>query len=278
MKKIISILLLFTNLIGFSQNSKTTKILEEGKLLYRLEKASWYGTDDFLERFSNKKDSIGGYLSYQTENNKVNCIFFSRYNNDKILVRYQFDSIPKQEPIKIDTINKNVTEIERDLIEIRQDARDRVYKNTEGFFTFYENTSLNFIPVITKKEKQVFILTASQISGIVLLGNDYILKYSKKNKFKSKIKLHNTIIQFPYKAENSDNTMVSTIHSHVVTDYITSTDICTLLLYKDYVEWKKHYVIGKKHVTIFDLEKEILAVMTRKAWNKIYKNENNIDY
>ncbi len=275
MKKTILtlILLIFINLIGFSQNSKVTKILEEGKLLYRLERASWFGTDDFLERFNHKKDSIGGYLSYQTEDNKINCIFYSRYNNNEILVRYQFDSLPKQTPIEIDTINKNASKIERDLIEIREDARNRVYENSDNFFTFYENTSLNFIPVITKKEKKVFIVTAPIISGIVLLGNDYILKYSKKNKFKSQKKLHNTIIQFPYKSKNSDNPIFSTIHSHVVTDYITSTDICTLLLYKDYVEWKTHFVVGKKHVSIFDMEKEILTVMPKKAWNKIYNNK-----
>jgi len=38
-----------------------------------------------------------------------------------------------------------------------------------------------------------------------------------------------------------------------------------LLLHKDYVEWKQHYVMGKKYVSIFDMEKETLAVLTLKA-------------
>jgi len=133
----------------------------------------------------------------------------------------------------------------------------------------YENTSLNFIPVITKKEKKVLIVTGPQTSGVVLLGNDYVLKYNKRNKFKSKKKIHNTLIELPYGTKDNENRTVATMHSHVVTPYITSTDICTLLLYKDYVGWKTHYVIGKKYVTIFDLEKEALAVMTTKAWKKI---------
>jgi len=124
MKNTILTLLLFTNLLGFSQNSKTNKILEEGKLLYRLEKASWYGTDDFLVRFVDKRDSIGGYLSYQTEDEKVNCIFYSRFDKTKILVRYQFDNLPVQIPIGIDTLNISATETELNLIEIREDARN----------------------------------------------------------------------------------------------------------------------------------------------------------
>lgn len=273
MKIIIFISLILSNLILFSQKKETEMILEEGKTLYRLEKASWYGTDVLLERFENKKDSIGGYLSYQTNDNKVNCIFFSRYNSNEILVRFQFDSLPKSRPIYIDTINRKATELEKNLIEIRQSAKNIVYENADKFFSFYENTSMNFIPIIQKNKKQVFILTGPQKSGVVLLGNDYVMYYDKKNKFKSKNKLHNSIIQFNYKLEDQDKTILSTMHSHVVTEYITSTDICTLLLYKEFTEWKTHYVIGKKYVSIFDLEKEILATMTLEAWNRVYKTD-----
>ncbi len=100
------------------------------------------------------------------------------------------------------------------------------------------------------------------------------MTYNKKNEFVKKKKLHNTLIQFLYKSENKDNPTVSTIHSHVITKYITSTDICTLLLYKDYVEWKQHIVISEKEVSIFDMEKEILVTMKRKAWEKINNSEN----
>jgi len=273
MKGILSIIFTLGSLLVFSQNKETETILSEGKLLYRLERASWYGTDDILGRFKSKKDSIGGYLSYETSDNNINTIFFSKYNANNILVRYQFDSLPKQNPIKIDTINKNVTEIERNLIGIRQNARDIVYKNSDKYFNFHENTSLNFIPLIVNGKKQVFVLTGPQVGGIVLLGRDYLLKYDNKYMFKSKEKLHNSIIQFSYKSDNKDNSVVSTMHSHVLTDYITSTDICTLLLYKDYVEWKQHIVISKKQVSIFDLDKETLFTMKRKAWEKIYNTQ-----
>jgi len=268
MKKLVFIYLIFGSLALFSQNKKADKILKEGKLLYRLEKASWYGTDDFLVRFKDLTSNIGGYVSYETDGNKVNTVFFDKYIN-KVIVRYTFDEVPKEIPIKIDTINRVITELEKNLFKIRQDAKNKMIENKDDFFKFYKNTSPNFIPVITKNKKQVFILTGPQKSGIVLIGNDYLLKYNKKNKFKSKEKIHNSILEFKYKSKNKKKPLVSTYHSHIVTDFITSTDICTLLLYKDYIEWKQHTVMSKKWVSIFDLQKENLIILKMKAWKKI---------
>ena len=274
MKKSILLLLLISVTLSFSQNKETDRILEEGKLLFRLEKGSWYGTDNMLANFNKKKDSIGGYLSYETENNQINTIFFSRYNSDKILVRYTFDSLPKVKPIKIDTTNNVASDLEKSLIIIRQDAKDRASSNEDKFFSFYENTALNFIPVIKGEERNVFVLTGPQVSGVVLIGNDYKLSYDVKNKFDKKMKIHNSILQFPYNSSDKENKTVETFHSHVLTKYISSTDICTLLLYKNYVEWNKHIVMSKKEVSIFDMEKETLFTMKRKAWKKIIEHQN----
>jgi len=132
---------------------------------------------------------------------------------------------------------------------------------------------LNFIPLINDKEKSVFVLTGPKVSGVVLLGNDYKINYDKKNEFKEKEKIHNSILQFLYNSGDKKKPTVSTIHSHLLTEYISSTDICTLFLYKNYVEWNQHIVISEKEVSIFDLEKEILFTMKRKAWEKIYNNQ-----
>lgn len=269
MKNIILILVLLFNVHIYSQNKESKKILNEGKLLFRLEKGSWYGTDDMLVRFKTKKDSLGGYVSYETDENKINTIFFSQFNSDKILIRYVFDSLPKPIPIRIDTLNQNATALEKSLISMLKDAREKAFSNKDDFFSFYENTSLNFIPIINKKERNVFVLTGPQVSKIVILGNDYKLSYNKKNKLIQKERIHNSILNFPYTSKDKKTKTVSTIHSHLVTDYISSTDICTLLLYKNYVEWNQHIVISKKKVSIFDLKKETLLVMKRKAWEKI---------
>jgi hypothetical protein len=38
-------------------------IVDEGKLLYHSEMASWYGTDVFLDNYKSR-ENIGGYISY----------------------------------------------------------------------------------------------------------------------------------------------------------------------------------------------------------------------
>ena len=271
MKKLFLIFTAVVTMTTSSFGQKSNEILEEGKLLYRLEKASWYGTDVFLEKFAHKRDIAGGYLSYLNENNQVVNIFFERNNPSRILVRFEFESLPQENPTKIDTLNLKITQQEKDLIAIRQDAIQQISKNEDDFFTFYNNTSFNPIPLIHKGKKRVFVLTGPKVSDIVILGNDYLLTYDKKNKCIKKEKIHNSLIQLPYKSDEVK--MTATVHSHVISDLITSTDICTLLLYKDYVEWKQHYVISKKNVSIFDLEKETLFVMTKEAWDKIYESE-----
>ncbi len=278
MKKLILALLLIASSLAFSQNKKSEKILNEGKLLYRLEKGSWYGTDDMLARFKTKRDSVGGYLSYETADKNINTIFFSRFDNDRILIRYAFDSMPKPQPIKIDTINQKATELEKNLIKIRQDAKDRAFSEKDTFFSFYENTLYNFIPVVTDKERNVFILTGTNALKAVLIGNDYKLSYNRKFEFERKEKIHNSILQFPFASEEEDEEKtITTFHSHVITEYISSTDICTLLLYKDFVDWNQHIVISEKEVSIFDLEKESLFTMKREAWEKIYDQEKEKD-
>lgn len=269
MRKILLLLLLAFYGYSYAQDKKTEKILNEGKLLFRLEKGSWYGTDDILVRFKTKLDSVGGYLSYETSEKKINTIFFSRFDSDHILVRYEFDIVPKPEPIRIDTLNQKASDLEKNLIAMRQDAMAKSHSNDDGFFTFYENTSLNFIPLINGKERTVFVLTGPQFSGFVLIGNDYKLYYNKKNELLKKEKIHNSMLQFPFTSENKESPLTSTFHSHILSEYISSTDICTLLLYKDYVEWNQHTVISEKKVSIFDLENEMLFTMDRKVWESI---------
>ena len=65
MKQLAIILLITTSALqATAQKPDSEAILQEGKLLYRLEKAAWYSTDHFLANFQDKRNSIGGYLSY----------------------------------------------------------------------------------------------------------------------------------------------------------------------------------------------------------------------
>jgi len=261
------VLILYAQLAASSIDSISTTIMDEGKLLCRLEKASWYATDYFLEKLESKKDSLGGYLSYQN-NDRIVSIFFSRYDSSHILARFTFGLLPRKEPLSVDILNNAPTPEEIGLITIRQDAFRRIYSDTTGFFRHYDNTSFNLIPINNHIGKKVFVLTGPGEAGNVLIGNDYLFTYKANNEFAKKEKLHNSLITFPYKGK--ENKVTATTHSHILSEYITSTDVCTLLLYKDFLEWNQHIVFSQNYVSILDLGKETLIILTKEAFNKIY--------
>jgi hypothetical protein len=59
------------------------------------------------------------------------------------------------------------------------------------------------------------------------------LTFDKDNNLISKKQLHKNIIPIEYGKEEEGITIESTIHSHLpeTGDFITATDICTLMLY-----------------------------------------------
>lgn len=273
MKNFIFITMLLLSTLLSAKTPDTKKVLEEGKLLYRLEKANWYGSDFLMSQYPDKMDIIGGYVSYVSERNQITTTYYNRKNRDKIEIRLIFDSLPKQNPVFIDSLHPSANSLEKELIYLRQDAINRITANTDQFFSFYKDCSFNIIPLITPKERKTIILTGTSKKNVLILGNDYKLTYNQKNKFSKKEKIHMSLIQLPLKSESDTAKILSTVHSHVLDDIISSTDICTMLLYKDYIDWDTHYVIGKNWVSIFDLRKESLFILSRKIWDMKFENE-----
>jgi hypothetical protein len=270
MKKTILILLnfsLFT--LAFGQNNidkQTSAIIEEGRMLYKSEMASWYGTDIFLEKFSNKKANTSGYFSY-VENNISKCIFFSKGEFPKVIGTISFDSTYNIKTAIADGTERDFTSEELDLYLIRKIALAEIKKDT--IFKTFENTSLNIIPIINKTVKKVYVLTGPSNDGVVIIGNDYLLTFGKNSKLTEKKQLHKNIIPINYAKTESEE--VVTMHTHLpeTGEFITATDICTILLYEKFAKWKQHIVISREYVSFWDCNKDTLTVLTKKAWDKI---------
>jgi hypothetical protein len=248
---------------------QTALIVAEGKKLYRSEMASWYGTDIFLEKFSDRRENIGGYFSY-TDNNISKCIFFSNAENPKVIGTISFDSTYNVSTAKVDGAERDFTNNEFDLYTIRKLALAEIISDT--LFETYKNTELNLIPLIDKEEKSVFVLTGPKSGGAVIIGNDYLLTFDKKNKLLKKKRLHKNIMSIKY-MEDKDEAVTMHSHSPETGDYITATDICTLLLYEKYAKWKQHIVISVDYVCLWDCKTNQLVTLTRKAWDKIAKDQ-----
>lgn len=271
MKKLyVSILIpLLAVTSAFAAKPDAESILAEGVQLYRLEKASWYATDDFVASYPRRVADVGGYISYQAEDGAVNTVFYHKDDADSVLARYKFTALPDKAFVFADTVDPGERELEKRLITIRQDALDRMVENTDDFFEFYPNTAINFIPVPVGREGLVYIVTAPTASGKVVLGGDYELAYNSRNRLKGRRKVHETLIELPARSGDPDHKMSVTSHSHLHSSAIEPTDICTLLLYKDFVEWKKHVVVGRGYVSVLDLDNQTLEIFTTEEWERL---------
>lgn len=249
----------------------TAPIVEEGKHLYRLEMASWNGTDLFLANYENKAQ-VGGYFSY-IEGDISKCLFFSKQKEAKVLGIISFDSTYNTNKAELDFKERAFTNEEKEIYTIRQNALKRI--NSDTIFKTYQNTSLNIIPVISKKEKKVYVLTGPQTHGYVIFGNDYILTFDQNNQVSSVKPLHQNLIPIKYGQETDSLQVKTSYHSHseATGDFITATDICTLMLYSKYTTWLKHNVVSKKYLNMWDCKKNTLFVISNEVLDKIQEDQ-----
>jgi len=245
----------------------TDSIKSEGYALYRSEWASWYGTDIFLYKCAAKKLLSGGYFSYETERALTN-IFFSKGDNPMVLASITFAKDFNPGNYKLDTIPRKFDKIEQNYYALRAAARERMSSDT--IFKYFNNTNLNIVPLIEKDIKRVYILTGPQVNGVVIFGNDYLVDFNDKNEITSIKKLHRNIISMKAKADTG-SAITTTYHTHlpVSGDFMSATDICTLLLYQKLTTWKQHYVVSKNYFSIWDCDKNQFLIMTREAMERI---------
>lgn len=274
MNKIITLALALTTLNLFGQTTENPTamaqpIVEEGKRLYRSEMASWYGTDLFLERYKNR-ENIGGYFSY-TEKDRSKCIFFSGADQPLVIGTITFDSTYSTETAVIDLTERAFAGPENDLFTIRGAALEAMYSDT--IFRTYKNTNLNLIPLIYGEEKKVYVLTGPKESGVVIFGNDYLITFDTNNKLTGKKQLHRNIIPIHYGEEGKES--AGAMHSHLpeTGDFITATDICTLMLYEKFAKWKQHSVISAKYMNLWDCLTDQLVVVPREIIDKINEDQ-----
>ncbi|MGX9987565.1 hypothetical protein [Soonwooa purpurea] len=269
MKQIFPILLLFFTLKLFGQNTEklTKPIIEEGKRLYKSEMSSWHGTDLFLTKYKDR-ENIGGYFSYSENNENIN-VFFSKSENPKIIGTIKFDETFDLNKATVDLTERDFKDEENEIYSLRKKALNIIDNDT--IFKRYQNTNLNLIPLLDKKENKVYVLTAPSVNGVVIFGNDYLLTFDKKNNLKSAKALHKNIIPIEFKKGDDIET---TMHSHLpeTGDFITATDICTLMLYGKATGWKQHNVVSKNYLNIWNINTDNLFVMTMDAVKRIYED------
>ncbi len=243
-------------------------IVAEGKALYRSEWASWHGTDIFLEKYKEKQNLLGGYVSYETASNLVN-VFYSKGDKPLTMGVITFGKDFDEKNYRFDTVARALNPTEQDLFKLRQAAFKALHTDTT--FKQYNNTSFNVIPFIKNGVKRVYILTSPEALRVVALGNDYLLGVDSKNEISSVKRIHNSLIS----TDTKSNDVKAIFHTHIPgkDQMISATDICTLMLYEKENNLKQAYVMSKQYVSIWDCEKDTLLVLTKQAWDRISNDQ-----
>lgn len=275
MKKVLIFILALATTPAFAKKDFTKQnkeILEEGIRLYKCEKASWHGTDIFMERYKDK-EKIGGYFSY-VEDNIAKCIFFSREEQPKVLGTVSFDSMYNIYTAEVDLKERSFSTLETSIYMLRQSAMEIISSDKEGFFRSYKNTNYNIIPLIHNNARKVYIITGSTQNGVTFLGNDYLLTFDKNNSLKKKTRLHQSLIPFEYGGKEGGE-IESAMHSHLPATgpLFTPTDICTLMLYQPFVKWKRHTVVTKNYMSFWNANPSSIITLTKEVLDKITKDQ-----
>ncbi|QNR85057.1 hypothetical protein H9N25_00665 [Pedobacter riviphilus] len=274
MKKLLTLITLFILVQNATAQKNALRLIAdsinaEGETLYRSEWASGHGTQIFTSSFGGKKRLSGGYFSYETKR-EMTTIFFSKNNDPVVLATVKFDHSFDSSKYSIDTTTRKFTEIEKDLYAIRLKAAQAVSNDT--LFKFYQNTSLNLVPVIKNGAKKVYVITAQTTPDEVLLGNDYLINFDKDNDIIKKTKLHNNLIPL---GTGGKEAIKASSHQHLgeTSPFITATDICAFKLWKAKTTWVISFIVSAGYVSAWHFRNEFLEILTQTEWEKIMKNK-----
>ena len=245
-------------------------IVAEGFELYRLEKAAWNATDMVREQGEGIMEKVGGYITY-TEEEVTHCTFYDQQEPPQVLVSLAFDTSFSPAVAISDYTPRPLTEQESRLTQLRENGIAALQQDTS--LRSYENTSFNLVPLVYQGEAKMYVLTGPQVTGVVVFGNDYLVTFDAADQATGVRKLHQNIIPVEYEKDGKPTS--ESIHSHTEQTgaLMTPTDICTLLLYGPYTEWKTHQVISQEYLNVWDLEKRSLVLISRKALDKINKHQ-----
>ncbi|MFI5160174.1 MAG: hypothetical protein ACHQHN_02810 [Sphingobacteriales bacterium] len=200
----------------------------------------------------------------------MTTIFFTKNENPVVIAMVKFDRGLDSSKYSIDTTTRQFTEIEKEFYTIRSKAAQAVLNDT--LFKFYQYTSLNLVPIIKNGTKKVYVITAQTAPDEVLLGNDYLINFSKDNDIVNKTKLHNNLIPL---GNGGKEAIKASSHQHLgeTSPFITATDICAFKLWKGKNTWVISFVVSADYVSAWYFDNESLEIFTKAEWGKIMKNK-----
>ena len=121
------------------------------------------------------------------------------------------------------------------------------------------------------------MLTGTNVDGVVVFGNDYLLTFDADNNLMRKKQLHKNIIPATYgKSGGQDIAGAAHTHAPETGDLISATDICTIMLNEGIAKWNEYYVYSKNYVSIWNCETDHLSILTIEGAKHYFKQKDKL--
>lgn len=245
-------------------------ILKEGIEIYECSMASKLSTEFLFDKLS--MEDVFGLLTYKKAN--VIHTVFLKGTPKKPMVKYTF-SYPAPfgaESMKVDGESRPLSEDEISFYKMRKKIL-RLARKRKSFFTDYSEIVLNPVYLYKGNLTWVFLVSSSHDSSFIPLGNDYFLVFNEKSTLVSKEKIHQNLIEISTQVSDTlqPGQALASFHTHseLSSPFISSTDICTLLLQRESVNWESHIVISPAYVSFFFPEQGILEIITKEEYDRM---------
>lgn len=205
--------------------AKLDSVLTEAHLLYKYESTAWISTDLAKENKTIKKD-YGGFFAYEEQG--ITKIIILGKKSQICIAEYSFENDYKN-PKSINTESRELSDKEKYLIDVREkilnNLSDKKYE-----VTIPDGYSPNFILLPFADKYKLYIILGTSQRDVIPFGNDYLFIANRNGKIESWQKFHSWVI--PGYTKFNGNKVTELTHSHLrTTPLITSTDICTFMLY-----------------------------------------------
>ena len=268
----VSFLFYFLVCPGFSQTEEVDpflvdEILENGIAMYELERTTIYAAQAMRDK-GLSREGIYGHLSYR-QGDTIKTIYFGPKKAGNT-IRYTFE-FPRPVELynrRIDGSPRPPTERELKLINIHYQVNKQVKKNRK-FFRQNDSLGLNLVMLEDVDRILAYLLPNAPAEEIMPLGHDYELIFTPKGKLKSRRACHNNFIPIPTKSSSPKGNAAMHRHEGDTCPYITASDICLLLLYRDFCTWQVHLVVSENYVSWFSMDDQKLQILPKEKFEEL---------
>jgi hypothetical protein len=256
-------------------------VFAEAKELYYLERAAWVATDLCANRLKEEKIPFKRYGTIKRDSTVQTFFYGGSAGAYKVYASARFPAKSISEATAVVSWEvRPVDNFENDWIS-KYNAAFKYLDTT--IVSNYQNISL-CVQILDKSWGwQMYLMSGTTLSTGIALGNDAVIKFKRKgqnsNDFTvSRRRLHKSLVWTPFAGQNAQGEYSQSMHKHLLDDGVfTASELCMLMLYRNYYPWKISVAIGNTYYSQYDKESDYYLLLTTEAIKKIWNHQDKLN-